>query len=130
MRFALRADQGAGTQIGLTAPVTYRDERLITLLERQQPSLALPNLLPYVPCVRQPVVTAAAEAPKAIVAFRDSLWPLAAPASPFAELSEIYSLVRLPLSDSSNPPGGVAVYEVDQQIEGGVSVPAVQRGFS
>jgi hypothetical protein len=127
VRFVLRADHGAGTQIGLTAAVTYRDERLITLLKRRQPSLALPNLLAYVPCVKQPVVTAATEAPKAIVAFRDSLWPLAADASPFAELSDIYSLVRLPLSDSPDPPGAVAVYEVDQQIEGGVSVPAVQR---
>jgi hypothetical protein len=126
VRFALRSDAGAGTQIGLTAPVTYRDGRLITVLESKQPSLALPNLLPYVPCVRQPVVTGVAEVPKAIVAFRDSLWPLAAAASPFAELTEVYSLVRLPLSDSEDPPGEVVLYEVDRHIDGGVVAPPVQ----
>jgi hypothetical protein len=130
VRFVLRADQGAGTQIGLTAPVTYRDERLITLLESRQPSLALPNLLAYVPCVRQPIVTAATEAPKAIVGFRDSLWPLAADASPFGELSEIYSLVRLPLSDSPEPPGEVALYEVDTTIDGAAVAPPVQSTSS
>ncbi len=127
VRFALRADQGAGTQIGLTAPVAYRDGRMITLLQQRKPSLALPNLLPYVPCVSQPVVTAATEAPQAIVAFRDSLWPLAADASPFAELSDLYPIVRLPLSDAANPPGQVALYEVDSHIEGAVLAPAVQR---
>jgi hypothetical protein len=127
VRFALRADAGAGTQIGLTAPVTYRDGRLTTVLENQQPSVALPNLLPYVPCVRQPIVTGAVEVPKAIVAFRDSLWPLAAPASPFAELTELYALIRMPLSDSHDPPGQVAVYEVDRHIDGGLMAPPVQR---
>jgi len=130
VRFALRADQGAGTQIGLTAPVIYHDERLITMLKNRQPSLALPNLLPYVPCVKQPVVTGAAEAPGAIVAFRDSLWPLAAPASPFADLSNLYSIVRLPLSDSTDPPGQVALYEVDRHIDGGVVAPPVQSPSS
>jgi hypothetical protein len=130
VRFALRADQGAGTQIGLTAPVTYHDGRLITLLDQRQPSLALPNLLPYVPCIRQPVVTGVAEAPNAIVAFRDSLWPLAAPASPFAELSNLYSIVRLPLSDSTDPPGEVALYQVDRHIDGGVVAPPVQSPSS
>jgi hypothetical protein len=130
VRFALRTDQGAGTQIGLTAPVTYHDGRLVGLLDQRQPSLALPNLLPYVPCVRQPLVTGVAEAPNAIVAFRDSLWPLAASASPFADLSNLYSIVRLPLSDSTDPPGEVALYEVDRHIDGGVVAPPVQSPSS
>jgi len=76
------------------------------------------------------IVTAATEAPKAIVGFRDSLWPLAADASPFGELSEIYSLVRLPLSDSPEPPGEVALYEVDTTIDGAAVAPPVQSTSS
>jgi arabinosyltransferase C len=117
---------GPGSEIGLTAPVTYEDESLAGLLERNVPSLALPNLLAYVPCVQQPRVAGVAEVPRLIVAFRDTMWPLGTGTSPFDGVSELHPLVRLPLSDSDDPPGEVVVYEVDARIDGGVVAPAVR----
>jgi hypothetical protein len=128
LRFALRTDLGPGSAIGLTSPVTYEDEPLVTLLERNVPSLALPNLLTYVPCVKQPRVGGAAEVPKLILAFRDTMWPLGTGTSPFDELPELYPLVRLPLSDSQDPPADVAVYDVDRRIDGATIAPPVVSG--
>jgi len=78
-----------------------------------------------VPCIKQPRIRGAAEAPKLIVALQGSLWPIGTGTSPFDELAEVYSLVRLSLSDSSNPPGEVAIYEVDRHIEGASIAPPV-----
>jgi hypothetical protein len=130
IRFVVRSatGTGAGAALGLTAPVTYEDESLAQLLVRDQPSLALPNLLTYVPCVRQPRVGGVAEVPKLLLAFRDTMWPLGTGTSPFDELSELYPFVRLPLSDSQNPPGDVAVYEVDRRIEGAEIAPPIVSG--
>jgi hypothetical protein len=122
VRFVLRTR--SGTALGLTGPVGYSEGTLAAIINRSQPALALPNLLPYVPCVRQPVVGGTTEVPGAIVAFRDSIWPLAEPASPFLELSNLYPLIRLPLFDSS-PRGRVAAYQVDRQIPGGAITRAV-----
>lgn len=126
-RFAVRSANGPGAALGLTAPVTYDDESLARLLVGG-PSLALPNLLTYVPCVTQPRVGGIAEVPKVLLAFRDTMWPLGTGTSPFDELPELYPFVRLPLSDSQNPPGAVAVYEVDRQIEGAAIAPPVVSG--
>ena len=112
--------------MGLTAPVTYEDEPLARLLDRNAPSLALPNLLTYVPCVKQPRVAGVAEVPNLLVAFRDTMWPLGTGTSPFDELPELYRFVRMPLSDSQDPPGEVAVYEVDRRIDGAAVAPAVR----
>jgi hypothetical protein len=108
--------------------VTYENESLAQLLARNQPSLALPNLLTYVPCVRQPRVGGVAGVPNLVLAFRDTMWPLGTGTSPFDELPDLYPFVRLPLSDSRNPPGDVAVYEVDQRIEGAAIAPPVVSG--
>jgi len=128
VRFAVRSANGPGAALGLTAPVTYDDESLARLLVRNRPSLALPNLLTYVPCVRQPRVGGVAEVPNLVLAFRDTMWPLGTGTSPFDELPELYPFVRLPLSDSQNPPGDVAVYEVDRRIEGAAIAPPVVSG--
>jgi Mycobacterial cell wall arabinan synthesis protein len=128
VRFALRTELGPGAAIGLTAPVTYEDEPLVALLERNVPSLALPNLLTYVPCVKQPRVGGGAEVPKVILAFRDTMWPLGTGTSPFDELPELYPLVRLPLSDSQDPPADVAVYDVDRRIGGAAIAPPLVSG--
>jgi hypothetical protein len=108
--------------------VTYDDESLARLLVGDGPSLALPNLLTYVPCVTQPRVGGVADVPKLVLAFRDTMWPLGTGTSPFDELSELYPFVRLPLSDSHYPPGDVAVYEVDRRIEGAAIAPPVVSG--
>jgi hypothetical protein len=126
LRFVLSTRAIPGGPVGLTAPVTYKDESLATLLDRESPSLPLPNLLMYVPCAKLPRVGAVAQTPGAILAFRDSMWPVGTDTSPFAGVPDLYPLVRLPLSDSPDPPGEVAVYEVERHIEGGVLVPAEQ----
>jgi hypothetical protein len=130
IRFVVRSATGTepGAALGLTAPVTYEDVPLAGLLARERPSLALPNLLTYVPCVRQPRVAGVADVPNLLLAFRDTMWPLGTGTSPFDELPELYPFVRLPLSDSRNPPGDVAVYEVDRRIEGAEIAPAVVSG--
>jgi hypothetical protein len=126
VRFALSTKGIPGGPVGLTSPVTYENESLATLLERESPSLPLPNLLMYVPCVDLPRVGVVAQTPGSILAFRDSMWPVTTDTSPFAGVPDLYPLVRLPLSDSPDPPGEVAVYEVDQHLEGGVLVPPEQ----
>jgi arabinosyltransferase C len=128
VRFAVRSANGPGAALGLTAPVTYDDESLARLLVGDGPSLALPNLLTYVPCVTQPRVGGVADVPKLVLAFRDTMWPLGTGTSPFDELPELYRFVRLSLSDSQNPPGNVAVYEVDRRIEGAAIAPPVVSG--
>jgi hypothetical protein len=62
-----------------------------------------------------------------IVAFRDTTWPLGSGTSPFDQLPDLYPLVRLPLSDSPDPPGEVAVYEVDRHIDGAAVLPPSSR---
>jgi cell wall arabinan synthesis protein/arabinosyltransferase-like concanavalin domain-containing protein len=119
VRIALRSDVSPGAVVGLTQFVRYETRPLTGVLQSAgSPALALPNLLAYVPCVKQPRVGGVAEAPGAIVAFRDSLWPLGTGTSPFDGLPDLYRIVRLPLSDSTDPPGDVAVYAVDRRIDG------------
>jgi hypothetical protein len=116
----------SGADIAVTRPVGYRDEPLAALIRRNQPTLALPNLRTYVPCVAQPRVRGTADVPGAIIGFSDSLWPLATGTSPFDGALELYPLVRLPLSDSQNPPDKVSVYVVARGIPGAVLAPAVE----
>jgi hypothetical protein len=123
VRFALRADLGPGQAIGLTAPVAYENDQLARVLRRESPTLVLPNLLTYFPCVKQPRVGGVAEVPRLIVAFRDTMWPLGTGTSPFDQLPDLYPLVRLPLSDSREPPDEVAVYAVDRRIDGAAVAP-------
>jgi hypothetical protein len=125
---ALRIRSVAGSTVAVTAPVTYENTRLADVLESRSPSLALPNLLTYVPCVQQPQLGGVAEAPKAIVAFRNSMWPLGTGTSPFDGITGVYQLVRLPLDDPARQPNEVAVYVVDQRIEGGLLLPPDSNG--
>jgi hypothetical protein len=126
VRLSVQTRGAAGAALGLTPPVAYEDEPLDRLLERNRPELALPNLLTYVPCIRLPHVNrGAAQVPRLIVAFRDSTWPLGSGTSPFDGVTELYPLVRLPLSDSAQPPDDVAVYAVDEHIDGAAPAPAV-----
>jgi hypothetical protein len=125
---AVRLRSTAGATVATTAPVTYGNTHLVDLLETRSPSLALPNLLTYVPCVQQPRVGAVAEPPKAIVAFRNSMWPLGTGTSPFDGITGVYQLVRLPLTDSAAKPNEVAVYVVDDRIGGGRLLPPETSG--
>jgi hypothetical protein len=114
VRFALRSEVVPGSVVALTAPVSYATEPLSARLERgASRTLALPNLLTYVPCVRQPRVgRGVAQVPSQLIAFSDSIWPLGTGTSPFDGLADLYELERLPLADSPHPPGDVAVYDI------------------
>jgi hypothetical protein len=125
LRFTAATAGAAAAGIGLTPPVSYDDETLTRLLARH-PAIALPNLLTYLPCVQLPPVRrGVAEVPKAIVAFRDSMWPIGAGTSAFDEVTDLYPLVRLPLSDSEVAPDDVVVYVVDTASPGAALAPAV-----
>jgi hypothetical protein len=131
VRISVRTVGAPGPAIGVTAPVSYTDDSLSTLLAANSPVLVLPNLLTYLPCTQLPSVRRGiAQVPGLIVAFRDSTWPLGSGTSPFDRLSDLYRLVRLPLSDSPQPPGEVAVYAVDRRIDGAAIAPplAVSTG--
>jgi hypothetical protein len=80
-----------------------------------------------VPCIDQPRVAAIADVPRTILAFGGSLWPVGTGTSPFDLVSEIYRLVRLPLSDSRDPPDDVAVYAVETHIAGAAVAPPVTQ---
>jgi hypothetical protein len=103
--------------------VGYEDESLAARLQRSRPALALPNLRTYVPCIEQPTIAGSAEVPRLIVGQQGTLWPLGTGTSPFDGVPHLYNLVRLPLTDSQDPPGDVAVYDVDTHIPGGAVAP-------
>jgi len=124
MRIAVDAAVAPGGALTVTAPVTYADEPLRRRLARTTPALALPNLLTYVPCVRQPAIHGVAEVPRLLVAQQGTVWPLGTGSSPFDGLPDLYNLVRLPLSDSAHPPGDVVVYDVDTRLPGAALAPA------
>ena len=123
MRISLDSSVSPGGNVGVVAPVPYEDVPLRRLLAQQTPTLALPNLLTYAPCVKQPELRGATEIPKLIVAQQGTLWPIGTGSSPFDGLPDLYNLVRLPLTDSAHPPGDVAVYQVTPAVPGGALAP-------
>jgi hypothetical protein len=87
-------------------------------------------LLPYLPCAELPRIGGGiVEAPNQILVPSDQPSPVREPdSSPFSGVLDIYRLERLPLADSPNPPRGVAVFDVDQRIPGGIQLaPAARR---
>jgi hypothetical protein len=124
VRLSSRTAGFPGPGIAVTAPVSYTDDSLSSMLDTNSPALVLPNLLTYLPCTELPPVrSGVAQVPGVIVAFRDTTWPLGSGTSPFDQLPDLYPLVRLPLSDSPDPPGEIAVYEVDRHIDGAAVLP-------
>ena len=105
--------------VGVTAPVTYRTERLAPLLrEGDATSLINPNLFHDPPCATQPTLAAGVvEAPSYVVWFDHPFQPDQA-TSPFRGVGDLFPVQRLPLADGPNPPAGVEVYEIDRRIRG------------
>ena len=120
LRLVARSDAVPPASVAVTAPVSYRNEPLSSALAASgSPSLVLPNLVTYVPCARLPQLHGGvADVPRRIVAFRTSIWPLATGTSPFDGVFDLYAVRRLLLTDTTNPPGDVAVYDVDTHIAG------------
>ena len=82
-------------------------------------SLIHPDLLLYFPCARQPALAdGAVEVPQYFVWFDhpDSSRIRIEPTSPFLGVHDLYPVQRLPLTDGTNPPAGVVVYEVERAI--------------
>jgi hypothetical protein len=84
--------------------------------------------------VRQPLLRdGVVEVPRYIITSRDfgRTWPLRyRGASPFDGVVDLYRLERLPVSDSRDAPGDVAIFAVDQRIPGTKLLPAVARTFT
>lgn len=123
MRIVLDSPVSPGGNVVVIAPVPYEDVPLRKLLAQTAPTLVLPNLLAYVPCVKQPSLQGAADLPKLLIGQQGTIWPIGTGSSPFDGLPDVYNLVRLPLSDSAHPPGDVVVYQVDVHLPGGVVAP-------
>jgi hypothetical protein len=116
-----------GSAVGVSAPVTYAGETLTEQLgDRASASLVHPILRTYFPCARQPVIRdGVAEAPDLIVTRTDTPNPAISfsPASPFMGLLDLYTLQRLSLADSDNPPDGSIAFSVDKRIDGAIEAP-------
>jgi hypothetical protein len=125
LHFALRSDPVPGGVVALTAPVSYENVALVELLEAEGTrTLVLPNLVTYFPCAEQPEVAAGvAEPPRLIVGFDQTIWPVTAGTSPFDAAPRVFPPVRLPLTDSPDPPADLSVYVLDRTIRGAVETP-------
>jgi arabinosyltransferase C len=124
VRITLQSDAVLGSALAVT-PVSYANEPLVRRLEgRSSPSLVLPNLLMYFPCVDLPRLSDGVVAvPGQIVGFTNS-WPIGTNTTPFDGLLDLYRIVRLPLTDTKKGPNGGLVYEVDQRFPGAKLAPA------
>jgi len=131
-RVTFRAGDVPGSAIAVTSLITYTNESLVEQFRRSgNPSLVLPNLLMYFPCVQQPLLrNGVVEVPRHIVTSGDfgATWPLRyRGTSPFDGVIDLYRLDRLPISDSKYALGDVAVFAVDRTIPGATPLPPVER---
>jgi cell wall arabinan synthesis protein len=119
VRVALPASAAPSAPVAVTAPVTYRTETLSRLIsDPDARTLVHPALLLYVPCARQPkLADGVVEVPRYFVWFDHPYQPHPfEPTSPFLGVHDLYPVQRLPLTDGTNPPAGVVVYEVDPRL--------------
>ena len=113
----------------MTSPVVYENVQLAHLLEEQgATALVHPNLLPYFPCAEQPrLAEGVVDVPRYMVWFDHPYQPHPyEPSSPFLGIRDLFSVQRLPLTDGSNPPPGVVVYEVERPASGTIEAPPEQ----
>ena len=112
--------------VAVTAPVAYRTETLSRLLAAPGASTLIhPALLLYFPCARQPKLADGVVAvPRYFVWFDHPFQPHPfEPTSPFLGVRDLYPVQRVPLTDGTNPPSGVVVYEVDPRVSDAERVP-------
>jgi hypothetical protein len=129
VRVALRSHAVPGASIAVTSPVSYESRRLAQVLNRpDERQLVLPSLYPAFPCVRLPELSGGiVEAPHHIVTPRDSRSPVRFDYSPFLNVLDLYSLRRLPLADSADPPENVVVFGVDHEVPGALVLAPTRR---
>ena len=83
-------------------------------------------ILPYFPCARQPMIReGVAEMPALILNRSDSPGSalMVASVGPFSGLLDTYSLQRLALTDSDDPPVDTIAFGVDMRIQGAIEAP-------
>jgi hypothetical protein len=102
----------------------YANEKLARRLSRREsPSLVMPSLVTFFPCARLPLLSnGVVDPPGEILVPRGSLTVLRFTGSPFQGILDLYSLERLPLSDSANPPPEVVAFGVDRRLPGGARI--------
>jgi hypothetical protein len=120
IRVVIRTKDGQRRHLGVTSPVTYRDEALAHRLRADTgPVLVLPNLVVYMPCASLPTMShGLVQVPSTIVSY-STFWPVGAGTSPFDGLADLYEFKRLPLVDRLRPDTDLRVYEVKRAIPGG-----------
>jgi hypothetical protein len=126
VRVTLLSDVPPPVALAVTAPATYRNESLATQMSGPgSRTLVLPGLLMYLPCTRLPLLAnGIVEVPTHVVSPRNQLGPFRYPVtSPFIGVADLYDLEHLPISDSENAPGEVAVFAVDRRIPGAMLAP-------
>jgi Mycobacterial cell wall arabinan synthesis protein len=123
VRVVLRSDVGAGSALAVTAPVTYGDDSLARHLG--MPTLVIPPVVTYVPCVEQPQLSGGVVAvPRTLLTLRFSAAkPLVYDTSPFQGLLDLYPLLRLPLVHADPRLRELVVFEVDDRIPGAALAP-------
>jgi len=127
VRVSVRSAVAPGAPVAVTAPVTYTNEPLVKRLDgRESLTLVNPGLLTYFPCAQQPRLSGGVvDVPHRLVrATDDQIWSVRnRVTNPFSGVLDLYRVVQLPLTDSSNPPKNVAVFEVEQRIPGAKLAP-------
>jgi arabinosyltransferase C len=110
---------GSGTPVALSQLVA----------SESSPSLVLPNLLLYFPCVHLPrLENGVAEVPSYVVTPSTSPIPVRYSTSPFYGVLDLYELARLP----SAPPDrltGIEVFAVRQDVPGGATAAPAAKTF-
>jgi hypothetical protein len=126
VRIALRDNGGSVSSVAVTAPVVYETRQLGSLLQRSQ-TLVQAQFSTYLPCATLPALhDGEVDIPQYLVTDRilNDL-PMGYLTSPFRGVSDLYSIERISIADSGAAPvrSGVRIYEVHEQIEGGLVAP-------
>jgi Mycobacterial cell wall arabinan synthesis protein len=125
-RIRLRNDEAPASTVAVTAPVAYEEGALAPrLADESRATLVLPNVLPYLPCVRMPrLADGTVEVPHHIVATSDSAWILRdRGTSPFLGVLDLYRLERLPVRRRHGESAEtLEILAVDQRIPGALQV--------
>jgi hypothetical protein len=130
VRVRFDTDLAPGSALAFTVPVTYANARLAPLMSRvSSRTLVYPELLPYFPCTRLPVLSeGAVEVPQHVVTTSNSFFNSLAvirrsEASPFFGVVDLYDIERVPVADTEDWPRSVLVFAVDRRIPGAMLAP-------
>jgi arabinosyltransferase C len=132
LRIVLVGETDTRAAVAVTAPVTYSQGSLTSLIDHGAPTLVDGWLVTYVPCARLPNLKDGAAVAPAYDVRRPTNGPTQSGAQgPFAGVLDLYSATYLPVANIVNVIQDMVVVEVDRKIPGGeVASPTVSRSRS